>query len=138
MSFYNDILQDAVKHASIEFGRLITVKSLLTKCKSPHYTEPRWFCMAYMHAIDRYSYPRIARAFGMKDHTTVLHGLRRAHGHDGVNITKAPLWTKERFKNMAMRDGRIDGAIVSADLETIIAVGESNLKRFVNGRGWAA
>jgi SRSO17 transposase len=85
--------------------------------------------MAYMHATGRYSMPQIARALHLKDHTTILHGLRRAHGHDGKPSKRKnqiePLWKKDQFVNM-----------VRADFPELFA--EEADWSFTNGEGWAA
>lgn len=80
--------------------------------------------------------PQIARALRLKDHSTVLHGLRRAHGHDGKLIHKhEPLWTKEQFQNMAFADGVMQRlppqAYERVNCEQIMAIGLSNLRRAV-------
>ncbi len=146
MSFYRDILDKAALRASVEFRRLVTVESLKDNSKSISITHPRHFAIAYMHAIGRHSMPQIARAFGRQDHTTILSSLRRAHGHDGGGFQLRngerqpiePLWKKEQFENMVRLDGWTGGPVVSADAETIQAVGEQNLTRFVSGKGWEA
>ena len=135
MTYYSDTLEKAAKWASIEFNRLITVQALRADTKAIAHSHPRFFAMAYMHATGRFSLPQIARAFKLKDHTTVLHGLRRADGHDGKGKTanKTPLWDSERFKNMV----RQDYPVTTVSAEDIEAIGERNLK-FVNGNGWAS
>jgi hypothetical protein len=108
MSTYAKTLEKAAKWASLEFDRLITVESLRTRTKALSHSHPRFFAMAYMRAMGRYSLPQIAIALHLKDHTTVLHGLRRAHGYDGKaqknrNMPE-PLWKEEQFKNMVRQD----------------------------------
>lgn len=41
------------------------------------YVEPRWIAMALARSLTAASLPRIGRHFGGRDHTSVLHGLRR-------------------------------------------------------------
>jgi hypothetical protein len=134
MSTYAKTLEKAAKWASIEFGRLITVQTLRAKTKAVTHTHPRWFAMAYLHATGRYSQPQIAKALHLKDHTTVLYGLRRAHGHDGKDRNE-PLWNKEQFKNMVKLD---EAAFQAVTAEQIDEIGMDNLARFTNGSGWAA
>ena len=109
MTFYREKLEKAAMRESVEFRRPITIESLRARCKSLRHTEPRWFVMAYLHATGDYSMPQIARALKMEDHTTVLYGLHRAHGHDGKPTKRKyevePLWNKERFINMVAADG---------------------------------
>ncbi len=109
MTFYREKLEKAALRATMEFRRPITIESLRARCKSLHHTKPRWFVMAYLHATGDYSMPQIARALKMADHTTVLYGLRRAHGHDGKPPKRKhevePLWNKEHFQNIVDADG---------------------------------
>lgn len=137
MTVYTEILEKAAKWASIEFERLITVQSLRAKTKAQSHTRPRWFAMAYMHATGRYSMPQIARALKLDDHTTVLYGLRRAHGHDGKQAhrkhTNEPLWDSERFKNMVAKD--YPAKVIT--VETWHQENPESLAKFVNARGWS-
>lgn len=153
MTFYRDILSKAAARASIEFDRLITVESLVSKSKALSVVHPRYFAIAYMHAIGRFSLPQVAKAFGLSDHTSVLHALRRAHGHDGklVQTTRykrnawvemPPLWKKELFVNMVFVDGFSEQPILSPNYETLMMVGERNLARATallnTANGWGA
>lgn len=138
MSFYKETLEKAAARATKEFGRPITTQLLKAKTKARSHTEPRYFVMAYMHATGRYSQPQIAKALGLEDHSTVLHGLRRAHGHDGKFLTGPkqikPLWKKEQFENMVFLDGT--GAKLppqpyeKVNAEQIRSIGLANLARY--------
>ena len=129
MTFYRNTLNQAAKRASVEFDRLVTVESLRSKSQSPFHSQPRWFVMAYMHATGRYSLPQIAKALQLKNHSSVLYGLRRAHGHDGKSLNlihgKPTLWKKDHFVNM-----------VKADFPELF-IEESDWS-FTSGKGWAA
>jgi DNA-binding GntR family transcriptional regulator len=120
MTFYRKTLEQAAKRASLQFDRLVTVEALRANCKSQYHAQPRWFVMAYM---------QIAKALNLKDHTTILYGLRRAHGHDGKPAKRKhnyePLWSKERFEN-----------IIREDFPEIF-IAESDWT-FTSGEGWAA
>lgn len=142
MTFHADILAKAAVRASQKFNRLITVETLKSKTKARSVVIPRFYAIAYVHAIGRYSLPQLARFFGFSDHTTILHALRRAHGHDGKPIQTTrykgkawielePLWKKEHFENLVFQDGFTDKAVASPDYETMIAVGERNLRRAI-------
>ena len=145
MSFYANIFNWALARASVQFDREVTLEAVLATCKARYHVEPRWFCMAYLHATGRYSMPQIARALGLKDHTTVLFGLRRAHGYDGKPITikrkgvnskvyPRPLWKKEQFKNMVAQDGTAyklpPQPYERVNAEQILAIGLANLARY--------
>lgn len=136
MSFYNRILSEAVKHCSIEFGRVVTVGDIKANSRARLFGRPRWFSMAYMHAIGEYSLTQIAEAHNLRNHTSVLHGLRRAHGYDGVPVFSTrggkpfklePLWTKKKFEGLVYRDGFTSQQIVSPDYESLISIGTRNL-----------
>ena len=129
MTFYRNTLERAAKWASIELDRLVTDEALRDRCKSQHNVKARFYVMAYMHATGRYSMPQIATALNLKDHTSVLHGLRRAHGHDGKGTKHKhvyePLWNKEHFQNI-MREDFPEMFIEESDWT------------FTSGEGWAA
>lgn len=127
MSFYEETLKKAAKWATMEFERVITVERLRDPSRSPTVSHPRFFAMAYMDARGIYSQPQMAAALHLEDHTSILHGLRRAHGHDGKGIAaqKEPLWKKERFKYM-----------VRVDYPSVIVRAED--WKFKNGSGWRA
>lgn len=139
MSFYDTILEKAARRASVEFKREITVEALKEKSKMRCIVYPRYFAIAYMHAIGRFSLPQVAKAFGFSDHTTVLHALRRAHGHNGelVQTTRyknrawvkmEPLWKKERFENLVYLDGYTDQCVMNPSMETLLLIGERNMR----------
>ncbi len=72
--------------------------------RSGSYPRWRFYAMALMEAHGM-SQPRIAAVLGLSDHTSVLHGLRRAHGHDGKLIRQhKPLWKREHFEKVALAD----------------------------------
>ena len=123
MSFKKDTINKALVAACKQGGVLYP----LIKIKGPQggygLTRTRYFVMAYLHECG-WSMPRIAKALGLKNHTSVLYGLRRAHGHDGkLPYLRQPLWNKELFKNR-----------VAEDFPPVVH--EDNA--FTNGRGWAA
>lgn len=90
------------RHASKEFGRIIPEAYLLAGLgKITRFTHWRYYSMAILHAYG-FSLPRIASILGFKDHTTIINGLRRAHGHDGKKLKGEPLWTKEHFEKIVL------------------------------------
>lgn len=135
MSTYAQTLKKAAKWASREFNRKITVEDLRTICKSPRNVRPRQFAMAYMYATGRFSMPQVAKALSLKDHNAVLHGLRRAHGHDGKLLHKyEPLWNKEHFEYIVKLDGSSHRlppqAFERVNAEQILSIGLMNLARY--------
>lgn len=91
------------KHASREFGRIITVKDLgADQGKFRPMLWWRYYAMGVLWAHG-FSLPRSAAVLGYDDHTSILNGLRRAHGHDG-KLKNEPLWTKEHFEKVALAD----------------------------------
>lgn len=131
MSFYTDKLKLALKRASTEFDRVVTLEEMQDPGKHRHSSQPRWFCMAYMAAAGDFSQVSLGKMF-KRDHTTVLYGLRRAHGHDGKLIHQhEPLWTKEHFENLVALDGlrRLPPQPVeTVNLEQLLAIGLRNLR----------
>ena len=138
MSFYKAVLDKARARATAEFGYEITPELLKEKTKMPRYVRPRYFVMAYLHETGRYSMPQIARSLQLDDHTTVLHGLRRAHGYDGKYLNREkpikPLWKREQFQNMVIYDGTAlklpPQPYEKVNAEQINAIGIANLSRY--------
>lgn len=94
------------KHASREFKQRIHPEGLLAhQGKWDSLTEWRFYAMAILQAHG-FSMPRTAAILGFSDHTSILHGLRRAHGHDGkgIAVKKEPLWKREHFEKIALGD----------------------------------
>ena len=140
-------LKRALVHASNHFERLITAEWIRSGVHMPAHSEPRFYIMAYLYEYDqpRFSMPNIAAMLHLTDHTSVLHGLRRAHGHDGkgVALKKEPLWTKEHFKNLVAADR--DGIrVTQATADEIERIGLEHLRTlcpkfvFKTGDGWEA
>ncbi|MCR9195067.1 MAG: hypothetical protein NXH88_10060 [Hyphomonas sp.] len=140
------VLQRALVHASRYFERLITVEALRSGQQYSFHARPRWYVQAYLYAYDssRFSMPNIAAMLHLANHTSVLHGLRRAHGHDGKLLHKFdPLWTKEHFEKLARVDR--DGVkVLKASAEEIEKIGMDHLRAncpkfvFKTGTGWRA
>lgn len=55
----------------------VWISKLLSPCREKDVVEARWAVM-YAARQARCSYPSIARALYLKDHTTVIHGVERA------------------------------------------------------------
>jgi len=73
----------------------IKVSDILSKRRSRSVARPRQMAMALAKELTKHSLPEIGNAFGGKDHTTVLHAVRkidelRAENHD----------IKEDYKNL--------------------------------------
>jgi len=64
-----------IRHTA-EYFR-ITVEHLLSSHRSQPLVEARWIAMYLLKKLKHFSYPEIARRMGNRDHTTVLHGVRR-------------------------------------------------------------
>ncbi len=91
------------KHASREFGQIIHQEGLLAEHgKFRPMLWWRYYAMGVLWAHG-FSQPRSAMILGYDDHTSILNGLRRAHGHDG-KFSGEPLWTKEHFEKVALCD----------------------------------
>jgi len=58
-----------------EFG--ISVHDMRSARRTNNITLPRWVAMYLCQQLMEWSFPQIGRHFGGKDHTTVIHGIRR-------------------------------------------------------------
>lgn len=124
-------LMYALEHVSRAFDRRITLKELREPGKKQSQTRPRFYVMAYIRAFGEVtgdvfhsSYPYIARRLGLGDHTSVLHGERRAH----------EIWGRDHFDALALEDF---GPVISVTYNQMMETGRENMSRFVNGEGWA-
>ena len=83
-------LDEAISVCRLYFPKQpISRQFIRTPCKQEQYTRPRWFIMAYLREAG-FSFPQIAHMVGMRDHTTVMHGVKKAHG----------LWGKLLFEQL--------------------------------------
>lgn len=57
----------------------VSVEALRGPSRLRHIVVARHEAMAALRATGRYSYPRIGKFFGGRDHTTVIYGERRHH-----------------------------------------------------------
>jgi chromosomal replication initiator protein len=55
----------------------IKISDLLSKRRSRSIARPRQVAMALSKELTNHSLPEIGNAFGGRDHTTVLHGVRK-------------------------------------------------------------
>lgn len=70
----------ALHAASVYFGEPVTRAYIRERTKRREVVYRRFFVMAYMrwHDPKKLSFPVIARILGMADHTSVMHGVRKA------------------------------------------------------------
>jgi len=64
----------------------MTVRHMLEPVRDKPRVRARWQAMWELYDTDRYSLPAIAAALGLKDHTTVLHGIRQ---HQSLKLLEA-------------------------------------------------
>lgn len=130
------VLDEAIEAAQTFFRDYrITKRHVWKKSKERKYVRLRSFIAAFLRARDpeKFSYPNIAKSLKHSDHTTAINAVRNAHKEWGERlflklaavrpVETAPSQTPEQL-------------IHSVSYEEMIAVGEANLARFVNGRGW--
>lgn len=55
----------------------ISASCLLSQRRLPHYVEARQVAMYLCKQLTDRSFPEIGRRFGDRDHTTILHGIRK-------------------------------------------------------------
>jgi hypothetical protein len=79
--------------AAIEAG--LETREICQRNKSPRFSWPRFAAMAVAHERGK-SYPQIATGFGLKDHTSALHGCRRAAEMEHSSPAFAALMAKLR------------------------------------------
>jgi chromosomal replication initiator protein len=65
--------------AAIAARHSLTVADITGQCRRKPFVRARQEAYAALRAHG-WSYPRIARAIGGRDHTTVMHGVRKHEG----------------------------------------------------------
>lgn len=70
-----DSMRTILEHIALHYG--LSVEALKGPCRARQVAWPRQEAMWLMHKTGRYSLPQIGRFLGYRDHTTVLHGIRR-------------------------------------------------------------
>jgi len=58
----------------------ISTASLTSKRRAPKYSHPRFIAYWLAREMTDCSYPEIGRAFGDRDHTTIMHGCSCVEG----------------------------------------------------------
>ena len=128
---------DALEEAKLFFNKsFLTREFVSNRRKTRGLVRIRWFMMAYMRARDpnHYSYPVIASAFKLKDHTTAIYGVRKAHENWGKT-----LFTRLAAVAVVESPERNEQPMhTSVGAEELLMIGENNLARFMNGTGWEA
>ena len=129
------VLDDAIEAAQTFFkDPRITRKWIWQRSKRREHVEPRHFICAFIRARNpqHYSYPMIARLTKRGDHTSALNSVRWAHkrwGH-AIFVKLAAVEVVE------VEQADTAQVVHSPGQDEIIAIGEANLTRFVNGAGW--
>ena len=106
MSLFGRYVQRGLDRYFETEGIRVSRKGLLRTCKARNLTRVRSFVACYLHALPNgFSFTQIAKMLGYTNHTTVLHQLRRGHGHDGKLLSKyTPFWPKSVFERLAYLD----------------------------------
>lgn len=81
------IMPRIAREVAEEFG--VTVDNLKSRKKTSLFVAARWEAYARIRAVGRFSLPQIG-AFFNRDHTTVLHGLRR-HAEAAAAVNSLPV-----------------------------------------------
>lgn len=95
-------VQAIIQDVATEHG--LTIKELLSACRARRLAYPRFDAMSRLRAIHiapdrhRFSLPQIGRFFGGMDHTSVLHGLRKADQLYGPRAPVYPLNDSEETR----------------------------------------
>lgn len=69
------LVRDIIRVVADEFG--VTPDDILGKSHRREFTRPRFAAIYLARHTGKRSYPEIGRAFGGRDHTTILNALRR-------------------------------------------------------------
>lgn len=88
----------------------VTEAELLGRQRSRHLSRPRQIAMLIASEETTASLPTIANCLGNRDHTTVMHGIKRARELVAIDPAMAALYraAKDRLLAGSERDG-IDG-----------------------------
>ena len=70
----DEIIEEAFERLGIQN---VTGYQLKTSRRSINIARPRQIAMFLCKELTSYSYPEIGRAFGGKDHTTVIHAVKK-------------------------------------------------------------
>lgn len=130
------VLDEAIEAAQTFFQNYnINKRWIWKQSKERKFVEARFFVCAFMRARDpkKFSFPVIARAIKRSDHTTALNAVRMAH----------EFWGERLFLKLAAvrpvettPEQTSPHVVHEVTAEELLAVGEANLARFVNGKGW--
>ena len=69
----------AVQRATVQLNPGIYVRDLISSDTAHRISHPRQDAMAAAREMGKLSFPAIARQFGGKHHSTVMHGVNRAN-----------------------------------------------------------
>ena len=116
-------LEEAIEAARTFFDDpSITKKTVWKRSKMRRFVRIRFFICAYLRAKDpkRYSYPVIANAIKMNDHTTCIHGVTQAHERWGADLF---------IKLAAIRVvANVGAKCFSPTRREIVRIGEANMR----------
>jgi len=68
----------AVQRATVKLNPGIALRELISRDTAYRISHPRQDAMAAAREMGELSFPAIARQFGGKNHTTVMHGVKQA------------------------------------------------------------
>ena len=118
--FYKDKLRKCIEAAQPFFKFKITVETLMTASKSHKFTRPRFFIMGMLYEHSHLSGPQIAKMLGLKDHTSVLHGVNRANEIWGETVLREAyeqIFEKEEFENKKYTFVNGEGWVLKKDYQ---------------------
>ena len=118
--FYKDKLRKCIDAAQPFFKFKITVETLMTASKSHKFTRPRFFIMGMLYEHSHLSGPQIAKMLGLKDHTSVLHGVNRANEIWGATVLREAyeqIFEKEEFENKKYTFVNGEGWVLKKDYQ---------------------
>ena len=90
----------------------ITLRDLRGQRRFASFVIPRHVAFALSRAYTDHSFPEIGQWFGDRDHTTVIHGIRR-YERELCDTHRDLIWEAERLIELRRRATFLRGGVVS-------------------------
>lgn len=77
MTYTEKAARAACAHLGFDYEELTRRNACGNTMRKPETIVNRWTVWRYMHHTKGYSYPEIAAGFGLKNHSSIIEGVRR-------------------------------------------------------------
>jgi hypothetical protein len=106
---HHEIAASALPQAILRAAKKLTGRNdILAKSRKRPIAKPRQaLCLAMRLAPEGYSYPAIAALVGLKDHTTVIHGVRAAQSCPDQTALAEAILARAQEK-IAFKEAKLD------------------------------